>query len=51
VEVASKKLGEQLIMEAAATIEDFAGAFSEMSRERVAGILVIGSPRADEVII
>jgi putative tryptophan/tyrosine transport system substrate-binding protein len=46
VEVASKKLGEHLIMAAAATIEDFPGAFSEMSRERVDGFLVIAFPIA-----
>src|SRR5215831_850608 len=46
VEVASKKLGEHLIMAAAATIEDFPGAFSEMSRERVDGLLVTGYPIA-----
>jgi ABC-type uncharacterized transport system substrate-binding protein len=43
---ASKKLGVQLIMVAIATIEDFPGAFSEMSRERVDGFLVIASPIA-----
>jgi putative tryptophan/tyrosine transport system substrate-binding protein len=44
VEAAGKKLGLQLIMVAAGTVEDFAGAFSEMSRERVDGFLVIASP-------
>jgi putative ABC transport system substrate-binding protein len=46
VEAANKTLGVQLIMVAAATIEDFPGAFSEMSRERVDGFLVIQSPIA-----
>ena len=43
-EAAGKKLGVQLIMVAARMVEDFAGAFSEMSRERVDGFLVIASP-------
>lgn len=44
VGAAGKKLGVQLIMVAARTVEDFAGAFSEMSQERVDGFLVIASP-------
>jgi len=46
VETAGKKLGVQLIMVPVGTVEDLAGAFSEMSRERVEGFLFIPSPIA-----
>jgi putative tryptophan/tyrosine transport system substrate-binding protein len=44
VEAAGEKLGVQLVVVPARTVDDFEGAFSTMSRERVAGILVVASP-------
>jgi putative tryptophan/tyrosine transport system substrate-binding protein len=44
VETAGKKLGVQLVMVPVRTAEDFEGAFSTMSREHVAGFLVVLSP-------
>jgi putative ABC transport system substrate-binding protein len=46
VEAAGEKLGVQLVVVPARTVDDFEGAFSTMSRERVAGILVVASPLA-----
>jgi putative tryptophan/tyrosine transport system substrate-binding protein len=44
VEAAGEKLGVRLVVAPAGTVDDFEGAFSTMSRERVAGILVVASP-------
>jgi ABC-type uncharacterized transport system substrate-binding protein len=44
VEAGAEKLQVQLLMVPAAAIEDFAGAFSTMTRERVDAFLVIASP-------
>ena len=44
VETAGEKLGVQLVMVPARTVEDFEGAFSTMSREHVGGFLVVASP-------
>jgi putative ABC transport system substrate-binding protein len=44
VEAAGRRLGVQLVMVAARTIDDFAGAFVQMKRERVDAFLVIVSP-------
>ena len=44
VETAGEKLGVQLLMVPVRTVEDFDGAFSTMSRERVGGFLVVASP-------
>ena len=44
VEAAGQKLGVQLLMVPARTIEDFVGAFATMTRERVGGFLVVAAP-------
>ena len=44
VEAAGEKLGVRLLVVPARTLDDFEGAFSTMSRERVDGILVVASP-------
>ena len=44
VEAASEKLGVQLLMLPARTVEDFEEAFSTMSREQVGGFLVVSEP-------
>ena len=44
VETAGEKLGVQLLMVPARTVEDFDGAFATMSRERVGGFLVVAAP-------
>jgi putative tryptophan/tyrosine transport system substrate-binding protein len=44
IEVASEKLGVQLVMAPAGTITDIEGGFSTMTRGRVGGVLVLGSP-------
>jgi putative ABC transport system substrate-binding protein len=44
VETAGEKLGVQLVMVPARTVEDFEGAFSTMSREHVGGFLVVSAP-------
>ena len=44
VEAAGSRLGVQLVMVAARTIDDFASAFVQMNRERVDAFLVIASP-------
>jgi putative ABC transport system substrate-binding protein len=44
VKAASEKLGVQLVIVPAGGIADFEGAFSTMTRERVDGVLVLGSP-------
>jgi putative ABC transport system substrate-binding protein len=46
VEAAGEKLGVRLVVVPARTADDFEGAFQTMSRERVAGILVVASPLA-----
>ena len=46
VEAAGQKLGVRLVAVPARTADDFEGAFQIMSRERVAGILVVASPLA-----
>jgi putative tryptophan/tyrosine transport system substrate-binding protein len=43
VETAGARLGVQLVMVPARTVEDFEGAFSTMSRERAGGFLVAGA--------
>jgi DNA-binding LacI/PurR family transcriptional regulator len=43
VENAGEKLGVQLVVVPARTVDDLERAFSTMSRERVAGILVVAS--------
>jgi hypothetical protein len=43
VEAAGEKLGVQLFMMPAQTVEDFDGAFATMTRERVDGFLVVAS--------
>jgi len=43
VEVGGEKLGVQLLMAPARTVEDFGGAFATMTRERVDGFLVVAS--------
>ena len=43
VEAAGEKLGVQLLMVPARTVEDFDGAFATMTRERVDGFLVVAS--------
>jgi putative tryptophan/tyrosine transport system substrate-binding protein len=44
VQAAGEKLGVQLLMVPARTVEDFGGAFATMTRERVDGFLVVASP-------
>src|SRR5262245_16434961 len=44
VEAAGEKLGVQLLMVTARTVEEFDGAFATMTRERVDGFLVVASP-------
>ncbi len=44
VETAGKRLGVQLVMVPARTVEDFEGAFSTMSREHVGGFLAVAAP-------
>jgi putative tryptophan/tyrosine transport system substrate-binding protein len=44
VEVAGQRLGLQLIMVPAQTMEDFDGAFALMARERVGAFLAVASP-------
>ena len=44
IEVASEKLGVQLLMVPAGTITDIEEGFSTMMRGRVGGVLVLGSP-------
>jgi putative tryptophan/tyrosine transport system substrate-binding protein len=44
VETAGEKLGVQLVMVPARTVEDFEGAFSAMTREHVGGFLDVSSP-------
>jgi putative tryptophan/tyrosine transport system substrate-binding protein len=44
VETAGEKLGVQLVMVPARTVEDFEGAFSTMSREHVGGFVVVNAP-------
>ena len=44
VEAVGQKLGVQLLMVPARTIEDFDGAFATMARERVGGFLVVAAP-------
>jgi putative tryptophan/tyrosine transport system substrate-binding protein len=44
VENAGEKLGVQLVVVPARTVDDLEAAFSTMSRERVAGILVVAAP-------
>jgi ABC-type uncharacterized transport system substrate-binding protein len=44
IKVASEKLGVQLLMVPAGTVTDIEGGFSTMTRERVGGVLVLGSP-------
>jgi hypothetical protein len=44
VETGGEKLGVQLLMVPAGAVEDFAGAFSTMTRERVNAFLVVASP-------
>jgi putative tryptophan/tyrosine transport system substrate-binding protein len=44
IEATSIKLGVRLHMAPARGVEDFAGAFSSMTQERVDGFLVVGSP-------
>ena len=46
VEAAGEKAGVQLLKLPAGTAEDFDGAFSKMTRERVVGFLVVMSPVA-----
>ena len=43
-QAAGEKLGVQLLMVPARTVEDFDGAFSTMTRERVDSFLVVASP-------
>jgi putative tryptophan/tyrosine transport system substrate-binding protein len=44
VQAAGKKLGVQLLMVSARTVEEFDGAFATMTRERAGGFLVVASP-------
>lgn len=44
VEAVGEKLGVQLLLVPAQTVEEFDGAFSTMTRERMRGFLVIASP-------
>jgi putative ABC transport system substrate-binding protein len=44
VEAIGEKLGVQLLLVTARTVEEFGGAFSTMTRERMDGFLVIASP-------
>jgi putative tryptophan/tyrosine transport system substrate-binding protein len=44
VETAGEKLGVQLVMVPARTVEDFEGAFSTLSREHVGGFVVVDAP-------
>jgi putative ABC transport system substrate-binding protein len=44
VEAVGEKLGVQLLLVPARTVEEFDGAFSTMTRERMGGFLVIPSP-------
>jgi putative tryptophan/tyrosine transport system substrate-binding protein len=44
VEAVGEKLGVQLLLVPARTVEDFEGAFSTMTRERMGGFLVVASP-------
>jgi putative ABC transport system substrate-binding protein len=44
VEAVEKKLAVQLLLVAARTVEEFDGAFSTMTRERMGGFLVLASP-------
>jgi putative tryptophan/tyrosine transport system substrate-binding protein len=45
-EAAGQKLGVQLLLVPARSVEEFDGAFSTMTRERMGSLLVIGSPLA-----
>jgi putative ABC transport system substrate-binding protein len=44
VEAASEKLGVQLVRAPAGTVSEIEEAFATMTRERVSGVLVLGSP-------
>jgi putative ABC transport system substrate-binding protein len=44
VETGGEKLGVQLLMVPTATVEDFDGAFSTLTRERVDAFFVLASP-------
>jgi putative ABC transport system substrate-binding protein len=44
VKEAGEKLGVKLVLVPAQTVEDFEGAFATMTRERVGGVLSVGSP-------
>jgi putative tryptophan/tyrosine transport system substrate-binding protein len=44
VEIAGEKLGVQLVVVPAPTVDDFEGAFSIMSQAGVAGLLIVASP-------
>jgi putative ABC transport system substrate-binding protein len=44
VEAVGKELGAQLLLVPAQTVEEFDGAFSTMTRERMGGFLVLASP-------
>jgi putative ABC transport system substrate-binding protein len=44
LETAGEKLGIQLVMVPARTVEDFEGVFSTMSREHVGGFLAVSAP-------
>src|SRR6266566_1643876 len=44
VQAAGEKLGVQLLMVSARTVEEFDGAFATMTRERAGGFLVVASP-------
>jgi putative ABC transport system substrate-binding protein len=46
VQAAGEKLGAQLLMIPAGSVEEFDGAFSTMTRERVDGFLIVASPLA-----
>jgi putative ABC transport system substrate-binding protein len=44
IEAANGKLGVQLVLAPAGTVSEIGAAFSTMAQERVAGVLVLGSP-------
>jgi putative ABC transport system substrate-binding protein len=44
VEIAGEKLGVELVMVSARNVEDFEGAFSTLTRERVGGFLGVSAP-------
>jgi ABC-type uncharacterized transport system substrate-binding protein len=44
VQAAGEKLGVQLLMVSARTVEEFDGAFATMTRQRAGGFLVVASP-------